>query len=169
MDQNAYTFLSYREKIANAKCSKKEIIALSFRLDMRRQERYELVKRDEETKTEALVLDPDQLGEKVTHLIPCLDPSLKKRSNRQKIQRFMPTPVIAQLNADKRPTIDFLASTFPITYQFYPSDAIMKKLILRMVQLKDINDLWHGFHPVVRANGEISYHPDELVDLKFEV
>ena len=153
MDQNAYIFLSYREKIANAKCSKQELIALNFRLDMRRRERYELVKRNEETKAEALVLDPDQLGEKVMHLIPCLDPTLKKRSTRQKMQRFMPTPAIAQLNTDDKPSLDFLATTFPITYTFYPSDSIMKKLILRMVQLKDINDLWHGFHPVVRANG----------------
>ena len=135
----------------------------------RKKERYELVKRDEDTKTDGLVLDPELLGEKVTHLIPCLDPSLKKRSNRQNMQRFIPTPEIAHLNAMSAPSIDHLAANFPICYKFFPTDAIMKKLILRMVQLKDLNDIWHGFHPVVRSNGQIRYHPDELVDLKFEV
>ena len=82
MDQNAYTLLSYREIIARSKYSKQETIAFNFRLGMRRGSHFDLVKK-EDGKSEVLVLDPEMLGEKVNFLIPCLDPSKKKRSKKE--------------------------------------------------------------------------------------
>ena len=62
-------------------------------------------------------------------------------------------------------TADQLAGNWPVYYHFYPSQETLRKLILRMVQIKnEETDLWQGFHPVERDNGRVTYHPDEMLE-----
>jgi hypothetical protein len=46
---------------------------------------------------------------------------------------------------------------------FYPKDEIMDKIVLKSLVIKNIDELWKGFHAVQRANSCITWHPDELI------
>ena len=59
---------------------------------------------------------------------------------------------------------DDLAVNWPVYYCFYPSLETLRKLSLRMVQIKnEETELWQGFHPVDREGGRVTYHPDEML------
>ena len=60
-------------------------------------------------------------------------------------------------------TPDDLAVNWPVYYHFYPSPETLRRLILRMAQVRDEpTELWQGFHPVERDEGRVTYHPDRL-------
>ena len=62
-------------------------------------------------------------------------------------------------------TPDDLAVNWPVYYVFYPSPETLRKLILRMAQVRDEGaDLWQGFHAVERDEGRVTYHPDEMLE-----
>lgn len=64
---------------------------------------------------------------------------------------------------------DCLSNKFTQFYSFFPSQELMKKLILRMTQVKsEEDDLWLGFHlpedHITEKLGYNTYHPNELLE-----
>jgi hypothetical protein len=60
--------------------------------------------------------------------------------------------------------IDILGE-YPVHLHFYPSQDTILKLLIRASQIKDAQEeLWQGFNHVERANGNMTYHPTELIE-----
>jgi len=130
-------------------------------------------------KTDDLITDPDALGERMTYLLPCLDPSTKP-ADRNDVEimseRYLNTPEIEKMDMYNDVSSNFLAENFPVYYSFYPSDEIMRKLIVKMIQVKDQHELdmmWGAFKTkkVLDEEGEeteeaalpIKYYPKKIL------
>ena len=91
-------------------------------------------------------------------MIPCLDPDLDTKQRKDKDLmgiRFLETddPVF---DPDLKLTSEFLGNNYPVEYKFYPSEEVLKKLIIRMSSVKKpAEDLWIGFEKVTYAEDKI--------------
>ena len=146
-DQHAFTFLSFRRKITQMDFTYAERVGYRLRVGMRKGRQYAL----RDPKTDELVTDPDLLGERMTCLIPCLDPSTNQ-ADRNDVEimseRYLNTPEIEAMSMYHDVSSNFLAENFPVYYSFYPSDEVMRKLIVKMIQVKDQHELdmmWGAF------------------------
>lgn len=95
---------------------------------MRKQHIYQL-----EDSSGNLNLNPDQLGNRVSVIIPCLDPNLSE--SKKKDTNLMATKYkIGHNDNFDLPDIDadYLATHYPVVYDFYPSEEVLKKLVMRM-------------------------------------
>ena len=113
-------------------------------------------------------MDPEKLGDKVNCFCPALDPDLSEKDRQDPAiikKRYDLLDETIQMLTDESITADELARNYIIYYNFYPTQDLMKKLIMRMTQVKNIQiDLWQGFHPITRSSGVIEYAPNENIE-----
>ena len=161
-DQHAFIFLSWRKRVELAEMSKKEMIGFRIRINLRKVNTYKL--KDEHG--QELQKDPEKLGPAVENLPACLNPEITESQRRENAgQRYLPDIDVMFKIDEKEMTAEDLALNWPVYYSFYPSQDTLRKLCLRMVQVKNPDvDLWTGFHPQERDGGRITYHPDDLLD-----
>ena len=65
---------------------------------------------------------------------------------------------------------NMLAEQFPAFYSFYPTEAVMLKLIRRMMQIKsvaDVGQLWPGYSRMMFRDAEGLQTTSEVVPLAF--
>lgn len=84
-------------------------------------------------------------------LPPCLDPDVadaKKTSDEMMAQRVVESSQI-QILRNKDVTLEEMLDNRPLNMVFYPSPEVQRKLIDRMLKLKEKslpNQLWQGFY-----------------------
>ena len=112
---------------------------------------------------------PEYYGDIVDLLPPCLDPAPSKsgKKNADNSQRFCETEEMRSLNEDEL-TADLLYDRAPRSFAFYPSEAVMEKLLIkidvvdRLPATKIQEQLWAGFHQMTVKN------TDEVVQVENE-
>ena len=108
--------------------SAKEKLGFRIRISLRKKHDYSL-----EDSSGSLIMNPDLLGNRMPVIIPCLDPNLSE--NKRKDSNLMATKYKIGHNDyfdDLDITPDYMATHYPVFYDFYPSDEVLKKLIMRM-------------------------------------
>lgn len=107
-----------------------------------------------------IIFDSDKLGKPLDFLPSCLDPDTTTR----KFERVVLEKVDPQLLNDRPTCLTHLAESRPFDLDFYPTEKIMTKLVMRSAQIQEYKtELWEGFHPVERADGNVSWKPDVLI------
>lgn len=137
-DQHAFLFLAYRRKLHQMNLSKAEKLGFMIRVGMRKGACSYLLRHP---LTDALELDPDNLGPRVDALIPCLDPDIKpqqKKETEYMSQRYFESDEMRQYGFFEDCNVNMLAEKFPAFYSFYPTDSCMQRLVRRMMQIKDL-------------------------------
>lgn len=119
-DQNTYTMLQWRKKIDYFSLSTKQRVALDLRMAMSKCYRgYKLTNFKGEVNH-----NPDSLGTFLTFLPNCLDPETDVR----KLEKF----VVGQNILDEDDLcLCKISENMPIEFNFYPTEQIMKKLVMR--------------------------------------
>ena len=105
--------------------------------------------------------DPTKLGKLMTVLPPCLRNDLTdaKRREFSDLGKRVPTEDNDFFNFEKPIGMDVLVNLHPKEMSFYPSGEILKKLVLRAVQVKQPEiDLWEGFN--------MDHRPYEVIRLE---
>lgn len=133
-DQHAFQFLSWRQRVKNLDLTTAEVIGFKFRISLIKK-RLLMQRKLEENQEVA------EFGEPIAHLIPCLDPdkaeSKKHFTPEQQKVRFLTDVDAIMKIASVEFTLEELAHAYPIFYNFYPTPEVMKKLIVRMTQIKE--------------------------------
>ena len=80
-------------------------------------------------------------------------------------KRYDLNDITISLLSDELLTADELARNYLVYYNFYPTQDLMRKLITRMTQIKNIEtDLWQGFKPIIKSSGKVEYAPIENIE-----
>ena len=138
-DQHSFNWLSWRKLINDLGLTTKETIIFRFQLACKKHQSVPL--RDPNGKIND---DPEAMGAQVTQLIPCLDPDVNHKDTEEMKSRFLVDSSQFTGSGDMEP-LDF-ANNMPVNIDFYPSDEILKKLIMRSAQIKLVEkELWPGF------------------------
>ena len=94
------------------------------------------------------------MGRRIEFLPGCLDP-------KQEDLKYVPETLELHL-IEQAKTIDDMVACYPKQYQFCPTETILEQMIMRSLEITDINELWNGFHPVTRKD-KVTWHPDVLL------
>ena len=149
--------LIYRIKLEQVEMKDTQWKAYALNVYFRRKRKaYSLF---ESVKVNGSVIEtnPEKLGSEVSCILPCLDPDLDSKARKNKDLmgiRFLEQddPVF---DKDLKVTSEFLGNNYPVEYKFYPSEEVMKKLIIRMSSVKNAaEELWVGFEKVQYAEGK---------------
>jgi hypothetical protein len=110
--------LEWRKKIDYSSLTPKQKIALNLKLSMRKcNEGYKLTNFKGE-------ITQGVLGTTVEYLPNCLDPDTKER----KFEKFIPEK---DNQESENLSLSKIADNMPIEFNFYPTDEIMQKLVMR--------------------------------------
>ena len=135
--------MAYRKKVDYRSLTRKQRVAFDLNQALRKNKSYILSN-----------FKGENLGNHVDFLPSCLDPDTKSHVF-ERIVIGKDEPI---------GTIHDLQKNMPVLLNFYPSDQIITKLVLRSLQIKDPEkELWEGFHPVKRADGSSVMKPNDLI------
>lgn len=77
-----------------------------------------------------------------------------RRHSITKIERRMDTLELVKRNH----SVEQLVQLYPVVYNFYPSLAVLEKLMTLITSKEDL-DLWEGFKILKNSKGEENYYP----------
>jgi len=151
-----------------------EMVPFKLRISLQRGRTLDQ-RRRQHAKDAAKALDdpkadppPAAYGEPVAVLLPCLDPDVaetKQLAPAALKQRFLPGLHPLQQLKSVEMSLDELAGSYPSFYEFYPTPEVMRKLMARMLQIKEAKadaQLWPGFRKVYNAQTALpSWGPAE--------
>ena len=148
-DQYTYQMLKWRKRVNYNSLTPKEKIALNLKIAFRQQKRYTLTNCHGDIK-----YCSSSLGKHVEMLPSCLDPDMEEK----KFKKFIETPMCSHI------TLNQLAECYPAELDFYPSEAVMDKLVRLSMQIKCPEvELWFGYYKLNRQDGTYTYKPIELI------
>ena len=174
-DQFGFNFLSYRRMINASNLSYSETLGLRLAIgkrkrDLREHERDLGLVFKYRTAAGLLVLEAEKLGRPVESLIPCLDPDFpaKQKTRQVLAKRYDENQGVTQLGAGSSNSSSAdLAANFPVDYQFFPSDAVLTKLVTKCTRIAEIShiksELWAGFDTKQEYALPSGYRPKKLL------